>query len=289
MFCDFEREQKILCELLKNQIINNNLSHAYLFDINNYSKSFEFVLCFVKSIFCLNKIDYSNCNDCSICKRIDNFNFPEVNIIDPDGIFIKKEQIASLEFNFSRESLESNRRVYIIRECDKMRPEAANALLKFLEEPSSDVIAILMTNNINGVLHTVSSRCQKLKMINDCVINHDFLDIAFNFILNIEKNKDLTLLNINDIFLDKINIRNKSELAFLVDSMIDIYYDILKFIVNKNCTYSDYIDGYKCICEKNDRDNILHKIDYLFDVKKSLRYNINLSILVDSIIFNIGK
>ena len=58
------------------------------------------------------------------------------------------------------------KRIYIIKECDKMNLQTANSILKFLEEPADNIIAILMTNNISKLLETIVSRCQLIRLNN---------------------------------------------------------------------------------------------------------------------------
>ena len=167
MLSDYRNEQELAYNLLVRDIENNCVTHAYLIDENNYVDSYKMVLSFVKAILCENKyIDNSKCLDCLLCKRIDDGNYPELKIIEPDGMYIKKQQIIDLQQEFSRSAVEGKKRVYIIRESEKMRIEAANSMLKFLEEPDDDIVAILMTNNINNVLSTIISRCKVVKLNN---------------------------------------------------------------------------------------------------------------------------
>ena len=102
-----------------------------------------------------------------LCRKIDDDNYPEIKIVTPDGLLIKKQQILDLQLDFSRRAIEGSKRIYIIRDADKMRSETANSMLKFLEEPDNDVVAILMTNNFNNLLTTIISRCQVIRLTND--------------------------------------------------------------------------------------------------------------------------
>src|SRR5690606_36803569 len=100
--------------------------------------------------------------NCTQCKRIQSGNHPDVHIIKPDGQSIKIEQISFLQKEFTYTGLESNRKVYIIEEADKMTVNAANRLLKFLEEPNQETVAILITSQIGKMLDTIVSRCQRI-------------------------------------------------------------------------------------------------------------------------------
>ena len=169
MLDDFSDMQKHAYSLIKNSLEKNKIFHAYLFNGNGYKETFNFALAFAKSIICNNHFcnkEYNKCLSCSICDRIDNYNYPELRIIESDSNVIKKEQLLDLQSDFSLSSIEGNYRVYIIRDCDKMNKQAANSLLKFLEEPSDGIVAILLTNNINSVLSTIISRCQVFNLVN---------------------------------------------------------------------------------------------------------------------------
>ena len=117
--------------------------HAYIFEVDDINNSFPLILSFAKMIICSNH--YTNnesCLDCNICHLIDNNTYPDLKIIEPDGISIKKEQIQALQQSLSLKSSNNTNQVYIIKESDKMNPSASNSLLKFIEEPEEGIYAI---------------------------------------------------------------------------------------------------------------------------------------------------
>ena len=81
-------------------------------------------------------------------------------VVSPDGNSIKIDQVRELQREFSFRAVESNRKVYIIEQAEKMTVQAANSLLKFLEEPNYQVTAILSTEHVHQILPTILSRCQ---------------------------------------------------------------------------------------------------------------------------------
>jgi DNA polymerase-3 subunit delta' len=99
------------------------------------------------------------------CRKIDDGNHPDVRIIEPDGQFIKIDQIRTLQKDIGYKPYEGKRKIYILDHAEALRPEAANALLKTLEEPSSDSLMILVTANVYALLPTVISRCQLVRFI----------------------------------------------------------------------------------------------------------------------------
>jgi DNA polymerase-3 subunit delta' len=100
------------------------------------------------------------CRVCIQCRLFESGNHPDVILIQPDGNRIKIDQVRELQKAFSMKSMENATKVYIVHQAEKMTVEAANALLKFLEEPTSPVVAILLAESKSKLLPTVISRCQ---------------------------------------------------------------------------------------------------------------------------------
>ena len=278
MILDNKDKQGVAYNLLFNEIKENKISHAYLIVENNNIQAFNLVLKFV------NEIDI-------ISQRIDDNNYPELKIIEPDGLLIKKQQIINLQQDFSRKAIEGKKRIYIIHECDKMRPETANAMLKFLEEPENDIVAVLMTNNENNILPTIISRCQKVKLNYEVVTdeNSEYDALIMDFVDGLENSGLKLFVNKNNFWLDKNISKDRVLLVKLFDLMIDIYYDMIKVKNNINdIKYSKYYDKLEKLAKKNNMDAILYKIDYLLNVKDSIKYNINVNLLFDSVIINVG-
>ncbi|MFC0274245.1 DNA polymerase III subunit delta' [Metabacillus herbersteinensis] len=156
------RYQPRVTKLLTNSIEKKRLAHAYLLEGKKGTGKKEMSLVFAKSYFCENLIDYQPCENCKNCKRIQSGNHPDVHLLEPDGLSIKKWQIQALQEEFSKSGVESNKKVYIISHADKMTTNAASSLLKFLEEPNANTIAVLLTEQVHQIISTILSRCQVL-------------------------------------------------------------------------------------------------------------------------------
>ncbi|WP_407272223.1 DNA polymerase III subunit delta' [Radiobacillus sp. PE A8.2] len=156
--------QPIASKMLKQSILKDRISHAYLFQGDKGTGKYAISLLLAKSIFCRFVRNAEPCHQCKDCNRIDSGNHPDVHQISPDGQSIKREQILHLQKEFTYTGLESNKKVYIIQEADKMTTNAANRLLKFLEEPSKQTTAILLTENSQALLPTIRSRCQIMSL-----------------------------------------------------------------------------------------------------------------------------
>lgn len=148
----------------------NKISHAYLIEVDNYEEDYQCVIDFVKLILCRKDNKSSkclNCSECNTCKMIDTGNYLDLKIIEPDGSQIKKKQMTELQEEFNNKSLLDNKRIYIIKEADKLNIASANTILKFLEEPEDDIVAILLASNRYAVIETILSRCQVLSLKKD--------------------------------------------------------------------------------------------------------------------------
>lgn len=295
MLEDYKNKQIVAYKILNNAIINNRLSHAYLFDTNYCINSYDFILAFVKSIICQN-IDIKEKRE-NICKRIDDGNYLDVKIIEADGMWIKKEQMLNLQEEFTKKAIEGNKKIYIIKSADKMNTATANSILKFLEEPVDEIIAILLTDNINLMLPTIMSRCQIIKLsgcsnvidslFTDMKINEEekviILKNVLNFSLFLENNGMDTIIYSKKMWHSSFKDRNYNILA--AEILINLYYDIVRF---KNGLELIYFENEKDlindIASSNTTENLVRKIEILDKIKNDFKYNLNVNLLVDRMI-----
>ena len=104
------------------------------------------------------------CGTCPSCRRIESGNHPDVVSVAADGAFIKVDQIRELIGQLSFQRHDARYRVARILGAELMRAEAANAMLKVLEEPPDGTTIILVTTNAAGLLSTLRSRCQDVHL-----------------------------------------------------------------------------------------------------------------------------
>ncbi|MFS8998843.1 DNA polymerase III subunit delta' [Streptococcus infantis] len=134
------------------------LNHAYLFS-GNFG-SLEMALFLSKSLFCSEKNGIFPCEKCRNCKLIEQEEFPDVTMIKPQNQVIKTERIRELVSQFSQSGIENQRQVFIIEQAEKMHVNAANSLLKVIEEPQSEIYIFFLTNDEDQMLPTIRSRTQ---------------------------------------------------------------------------------------------------------------------------------
>ena len=99
------------------------------------------------------------CGTCRSCRMVENESHPDLVVVRPDKQNIKIGEIRKMQKDLSLAPYMAERRVCIIDEADKMRDEAANSILKTLEEPVGDVVFILITAKRYQLLDTIRSRC----------------------------------------------------------------------------------------------------------------------------------
>jgi len=147
--------------MLKNGFAMGRLSHAYIFEGPRGTKKLETAFFFAKRLLCRQPaVDGNPCGVCANCRRIQHDAHPNVFLIEAEGEQIKVDQIRRIISEFARAALEDAPRVYIVQDAHKLNPEAANTLLKTLEEPGADIYAVLVTDSFNALLKTIVSRSQ---------------------------------------------------------------------------------------------------------------------------------
>lgn len=156
------QELKDLQPLVYQQFVTileqGRLAHAYLF--SGDFASFEMALFLSQALFCQEKVGVHPCGKCRSCRLIESNDFSDVTIVAPQGNFIKTDTIRELVKNFSQSGFESSQQVFIISDAEKMHVNAANSLLKVIEEPQSTIHIFLLTNQEEAVLPTIKSRTQ---------------------------------------------------------------------------------------------------------------------------------
>ena len=124
----------------------------------------QFALSLAKSANCAHAGSGSNdsCDDCPSCHRIELGTHSDVVTLRPDGNFIKVGQARELARELYFRPREGAQRFFIIDEADRLREEAASALLKTLEEPPLTSTILLITSRPSSLLPTVLSRAQRI-------------------------------------------------------------------------------------------------------------------------------
>ena len=259
-----------------------SFSHAYLFSTNSLSQMLFYAKDFAKKIIC-EKIDDESKKD--VIYQIDNDEYDDLYIINPDTIGIKTEEIEKLFQIMSTKSLRKNgRRIYIIYGVERLSREVSNKILKFLEEPVDNLYGILLTENIDQILSTIVSRCQVLNITFDnSEVDNELLNNMSLFLIRIKNNGSKTIAYVNEFFDNIYGDRLKIYDAF------QILEKILSNHIKKRYQ-KDYKNSFD-ISEFDDIpiDNIVNILNITNKLKMLIKQNINLNLLIDRYIIELSK
>ncbi|MFH1662832.1 MAG: DNA polymerase III subunit delta' C-terminal domain-containing protein [Chloroflexota bacterium] len=159
--------------LLQRSLEKGSLAHAYLFVGLPHVGKMTLAVNLAQALNC--QVNEPPCLECSSCQKIDHGKHADVQIISLTGTSEKNEnkskteigieKIRQIQHSASLPPCEGIYKVFIISEADYLSIEAANCLLKTLEEPFGRVLFILLAKDINSIPDTVISRCQKLELM----------------------------------------------------------------------------------------------------------------------------
>ncbi|NBK98878.1 MAG: DNA polymerase III subunit delta [Erysipelotrichia bacterium] len=156
---EIKRNQPIAYRILENALLKKQLAHAYLFTGEEGTPKLETAYLLVQSLLC--EQDGFACETCAMCQHVVNGGYADLIYIDGKTKSIKKNEIMEVQERFSKTKLETKgKKVYILDGVENATKEALNSLLKFLEEPESDSMAILISEHSDRLLETIVSRCQ---------------------------------------------------------------------------------------------------------------------------------
>lgn len=163
---------------LRRGIATGRISHAYLFTGPDQVGKTTLALAFAQAVNCTAGIAPSQtslfdqgvpgltpeppCGICTACRKIASGIHPDVRIVAPDEGTLKIEQVRTLQRELSLSPYEGRYRVAILSKMELATAEAANCLLKTLEEPPSQVVLILTAAEPELLLPTIVSRCQQI-------------------------------------------------------------------------------------------------------------------------------
>jgi DNA polymerase III delta' subunit len=167
--------QEVAVKILKAILKSGRVAHAYLLKGPAGSGKTALARQFAKGLLCLNPGPAGSgleagadtglsCNMCESCSRVDKGSHPDLLIIEKEGTSIRISASHGMIMEVLTRPLISKRKVFIVDDAEALTAEAANALLKLLEEPPAYVNFILTTSNETAIPATVVSRCQVIPL-----------------------------------------------------------------------------------------------------------------------------
>ena len=313
-----KKYQEIPYNIFKNALENNRFFHAYLLSGPTGTPIFE-IAKFLSKCLLNNKHELKE-EDNIISKTVENGTYPDLIIIDAKKEQVKIDDIRRIEDKFSQTSINQlGIKIYIINLIENLRPNEANALLKFLEEPLDNTYAILTTENEYSILPTILSRteivrfssvnkndlideCIKLgvnkkdaeiltffqndaSMIKEEIENEDYLEVkkyVENFINLLPNKEKLRFFVLNEI---NPNLKSKIQIRLFIDLLIIYLKEANKMKLKENIIIGESKDKLNVIISNvNSIDDAILK---LMNYRYELSYNLNSQLLFLNLIESI--
>lgn len=313
-----KKYQEIPYNIFKNALENNRFFHAYLLSGPTGTPIFE-IAKFLSKCLLNNKHELKE-EDNIISKTVENGTYPDLIIIDTKKEQVKIDDIRRIEDKFSQTSINQlGIKIYIINLIENLRPNEANALLKFLEEPLDNTYAILTTENEYSILPTILSRteivrfssvnkndlideCIKLgvnkkdaeiltffqndaSMIKEEIENEDYLEVkkyVENFINLLPNKEKLRFFVLNEI---NSNLKSKIQIRLFIDLLIIYLKEANKMKLKENIIIGESKDKLNVIISNvNSIDDAILK---LMNYRYELSYNLNSQLLFLNLIESI--
>lgn len=204
--------------ILKQAQAQNRVGHSYLFSGLDATGKKTLALEFAKVVNC-EKADeiHDSCGKCPACLKIKRNNHPDVFFIEAEGQFIRISAIREIQEQMTFKPMEGRRRVFVIDNADKMNDQAANALLKTLEEPAPANILILVTAKPYTLPSTILSRCRHMRFN---PLSHNAVAKYLIESENMEKQKALLLAGLSGGSIGQALELNKDDvIAYRAETM----------------------------------------------------------------------
>lgn len=182
----------------KNELKLNKKSGTYLFYGSDSDQLLEFALYFSKGL-CCDTLEDDFCDTCNVCQRIDRLTYGDLEVVE-DVNGIKVDTVRELGYKSSSSASEGKRKIFILKDIQKLKKEAGNSLLKLIEEPAENSFFILLTNSLN-ILPTIKSRSILVKIKKRDAEELDVDEFTYNFFLG--NSRDIENFKISDIDLQK--------------------------------------------------------------------------------------
>ncbi len=240
--------QEHITATLKNALKSNRIAHAYIFTGPRGVGKTTTARILAKALNCENSKDFEPCNECEMCRAINESQ--TMDIIEIDGASNRGiDEIRTLRESVKYAPTRGKYKVYIIDEVHMLTRESFNAFLKTLEEPPPHTIFIFATTDIHKVPLTIISRCQRfdfrriqlntIKTTLSNIAKQEIISIDDKTLTLISKKADGALRDAQSLFDqvisfcgDNINAETVSKMLNLIDE--DLFFNISDAVLDKN-------------------------------------------------------
>ena len=213
---------------------------------------------------------------------LENKSYPDLLEIKPENNVIKKEQLLEMMEKFSNKSVYGTYQIYVIHHAEMLNLSSANTILKFLEEPENNIIAVLLSTHRYKVLPTILSRCtvMTLKQEKSNMIDVNDNQILIKLLNNLLIDTEPLIILFNDYYESLFQTKELS-----LDTLKKIS-KILQYYIQTNDLSSLSIKSSDINLNKFQLLEIVSIIDE-FSVK--LQYNVNIKLWLDSLLIKLTE
>lgn len=321
-----DKLQPIAIKHIQSMVQKGRIGHAYIIDGAKGTGKTKVMMFFVQLILCENPTKNVPCETCRSCKRLKSHNHLSFMEIEPDGQFIKRGQIDELIHELSKTGIEKGRKIYVLHQADQLNISAANTLLKFLEEPQSEITAILLTDKVNALLPTIRSRCQQISLaampahlIKKKIIEEGITDSMASTVsrmtnqveeaINLAKEEHFGLARKSVLKLVEANnksvhdslmciqedfgplLKEKEQAEQAIDLLLFAYRDIVAIKASPiaDCAYPDMIHLWKQIALHTTYEQLSKQLEMILHAKQNLHKNMNRTLLMEQLMLNLQE
>jgi len=321
-FADIPDQEKAK-KLIRNQLKSERLSHAYLFLGPVGVGQIELAKTLAKTYFCEN-MDGDSCEECTQCIKVRHSNHPDFDLLEAED---NKDQIGidlirDLQKRIAYRPYEAQHRFFIISGADQMTEQAANSLLKTLEEPPDYATLILIAKDDSKVLPTILSRCQQIRFeyLSDEILTSYFkqqgvkeenlklmVRLAKGSLVQAEKiiNNREIFQKRNQVFQFFIDLADKSRVEVfrevekwkkwygeglpLFDLLIDWYRDIIiiEGVKNSLINNDDYLNSIKSLRKKYSRAELIQELELIREINASINANVKIELALQYLLLKL--
>lgn len=268
--------KELRSQILVNQIENNKLYHAYVFEGLDQDLIEGQYQAFARRVLAQTR---------DLEKKFDSGNLADFKVIEAEKNIITIDQIRALNAKIFEKPLECERKIFVIKNAHDMRQEAQNALLKTLEEPPSYSVIILTTDNRSKLRDTILSRCQIIayQAEKKVDLSQKDQDQLVDLMAEAKEGNRIRILKSKEVF-EAIEVEKKEIISFYLDLITQIALYKKDFIREdrKTCQRLGEFSGFS----DAKLEALIFKLE---EVNRLLAVNINFQIAMEDFLFSVMK
>lgn len=265
---------------------SGRINHAYLIETNNNEDELvdTYLNEFYKQLLIcgLNESNEVGISKEKLINLLENKSYPDLLEIKPENNVIKKEQLLEIMEKFSNKSVYGTYQIYVIHHAEMLNLSSANTILKFLEEPENNIIAVLLSTHRYKVLPTILSRCtvMTLKQEKSNMIDVNDNQILIKLLNNLLIDTEPLIILFNDYYESLFQTKELS-----LDTLKKIS-KILQYYIQTNDLSSLSI---KSSDINLNRFQLLEIVSIIDEFSVKLQYNVNIKLWLDSLLIKLTE